>query len=158
MKLNNPYLQFEGFNCYGCAPHNAMGLKMEFELKDDVVISSWMPETVHQGFHQIVHGGVLASLADEIAGWAIQVFCKTSGFTSEMNIKYLKPAYVQNGPLRLEAVLSERSDKHALVDVKVLDKEAVVCTTAQVTYYLFSEEVARDKFYYPGAAAFFRQQ
>lgn len=158
MKLNNPYLHFEGFNCYGCAPHNQSGLKMNFELVGETIVSEWMPNEDYQGFHQIMHGGILAVLIDEIAGWAIQIFCKTSGFTTEMQIQYLKPAYIENGPYRLEAVLESKKEKRAFVDVKLWDKEGTLCTTAHVTYHLFSEELARDKFYYPGVKAFLGNQ
>lgn len=156
-KLKNPYLKYPEFNCFGCAPHNPLGLNMEFELHEETVKSIWSPKDDFQGFHGILHGGIIAASLDEAASWAIQVLCKTSGFTSEMNVKYIKPAYLHLAPYRYEAVIQSQPEKHAIVEVKMWDKEDTLCATAIVDYHLFSEELARESFYYPGADSFFEK-
>ena len=36
-KIINPYVSLPGYNCFGCAPHNPFGVKMEFfEDGDDI--------------------------------------------------------------------------------------------------------------------------
>ncbi len=155
MKLLNPYTRYPEYNCFGCAPNNPVGLKMEFELRNNAIHSNWTPSSDFQGFYQILHGGIVAAAIDEIASWAMQVLCKTSGFTSEIQIKYLKPVYIEKSPLKLEARVESIQEKHAIIQVQLWDNEHTLCSTAKVDYYLFSEELARSTFYYPGVDSFF---
>ena len=39
-KIINPWKGMEGYNCFGCAPNNEAGVKMEFYEDGDEVISA----------------------------------------------------------------------------------------------------------------------
>ena len=39
-KIINPWKGLEGYNCFGCAPNNEAGVKMEF-YEDGVVRGGW---------------------------------------------------------------------------------------------------------------------
>jgi hypothetical protein len=41
------------------------------------------------------------------------------------------------------------------VNVELLNHENAVCTRAVVEYYIFPEDVARQRYYYPGHENFF---
>lgn len=155
IELNNPYTRYEQYRCFACHPEHPHGLRMAFWLNGNRVISDWMPQPDYQGFYQVIHGGIQATLADEIAGWVVQVFCKTAGVTTNLNVKYKRPVFVYNGPLRLEAWLHEHQDNNALVKVNIFDKLQTLCTTAEAVYHLFDEETAKEKYSYPGIDAFF---
>lgn len=157
MNLKNPYINVEGYNCFGCAPHNPLGLKLKFELQNDRVVSFWSPENNYQGFYQILHGGIIAALVDEIAGWVVQVLCKTAGVTSEMKVKYLKPVMINKGPVKLEAFIHEIKGKFADIEVNLYNVDNELCSKSNVTYYLFSEEVAKSEFNYQGHESFLDQ-
>jgi uncharacterized protein (TIGR00369 family) len=154
MNLKNPYINVEGYNCFGCAPQNPLGLKLKFELQDDCIVSFWSPENNYQGFYQILHGGIIATLVDEIAGWVVQVLCKTAGVTSEMKVKYLKPVATTKGPVKLEAYINEIKGKFADIEVNLYNVDNELCSKSTVTYYLFSEEVAKSEFNYQGHKSF----
>ncbi|MBK9290815.1 MAG: PaaI family thioesterase [Bacteroidetes bacterium] len=127
---------------------------MEFFLDGDKIVSEWMPGPDFQGFYQVIHGGIQATLADEIAGWVVQVICKSAGVTTDLKVKYIRPVLLQNGPLRLEAWIENREENRVTVRANIIDKHATLCTTAEVTYHLFDEITSREKFYYPGIEAF----
>ena len=40
-KIINPWKGLEGYNCFGCAPNNEAGIKMEFYEDGDEVVSIW---------------------------------------------------------------------------------------------------------------------
>ena len=42
-KIINPWKGLEGYNCFGCAPNNEAGIKMEFYEDGDEVVSIWKP-------------------------------------------------------------------------------------------------------------------
>ena len=65
-KIINPWKGMEGYNCFGCAPNNEAGVKMEFYEDNDEVISIWRPRPEYQGWIDTLHGGIQAVLLDEI--------------------------------------------------------------------------------------------
>ncbi len=154
IKLNNPYTRYDEYRCFACDPRHPFGLRMEFELDGEKVVSSWKPHADFQGFYQVIHGGIQATLADEIAGWVVQVICKSAGVTTDLNVKYIKPVLLSNGPLKLQAWLEEQQGNKAIVKVELHDKNQILCTTAEVKYHLFDEKTSKEKFYYPGFEAF----
>lgn len=70
-KMYNAYADLEGYNCFGCSPTNPYGLKCKFVDEGEYVTCHWMPSENYQGFFHVLHGGIQATLIDEIASWAI---------------------------------------------------------------------------------------
>jgi acyl-coenzyme A thioesterase PaaI-like protein len=53
--------------CFCCGPENPIGLRLEFtELPGGRMRTSWTPRKEHQGFKDIVHGGLVATVLDEV--------------------------------------------------------------------------------------------
>lgn len=53
--------------CFCCGPKNPIGLKLEFETTADGRMRTiWTPRKEHQGFKDIVHGGLVATVLDEV--------------------------------------------------------------------------------------------
>ena len=48
-KIINPWIGTEGYNCFGCAPNNEWGVKMEFYEDGDDIVSFWQPDGRFQG-------------------------------------------------------------------------------------------------------------
>ncbi|MBR3615535.1 MAG: PaaI family thioesterase, partial [Bacteroidaceae bacterium] len=92
-KIKNPWIDLtdKGYNCFACAPSNPYGLKMEFHEDGDDIVSIWTPGHNYQGWMDTLHGGIQATLMDEIGGWIIARKFQTSGMTTNLNIKYRKP-------------------------------------------------------------------
>ena len=65
-KIINPWKGLEGYNCFGCAPNNEAGVKMEFYEDGDEVVSIWKPRPEYQGWIDTLHGGIQSVLLDEI--------------------------------------------------------------------------------------------
>ena len=49
-KLINPWVGLEGYQCFGCAPNNKMGLQMEFYEDGEDIVAHWTPKEYHQGW------------------------------------------------------------------------------------------------------------
>src|SRR5262245_4874414 len=53
--------------CFCCGQKNPIGLKLEFhETPDGRMGTIWIPRKEHQGFKDIVHGGLVATVLDEV--------------------------------------------------------------------------------------------
>ena len=83
-EIHNPYQKIEDYNCFGCSSTNKLGLKMDFIEEEDGIYSYWTPEKHFQGWMGILHGGIQATLLDEIASWVVFVKLGKSGVTSEI--------------------------------------------------------------------------
>ena len=54
-KIINPWIGTEGYNCFGCAPDNEWGVKMEFYEDGDDIVSYWQPDGRFQGWHNTLY-------------------------------------------------------------------------------------------------------
>ena len=143
-KIQNPWLHKEGYNCFGCAPGNASGLKMEFYEDGDEVVSVWHPEPQYQGWIDTLHGGIQAVLLDEICAWVIVRKLQTTGVTSKMETRYLKPVSTNDCRLTLRAHIKEVRRNLVTLEAGLYNEAGVLCTQAVCTYFTFSKEKAAE--------------
>ena len=155
-EMYNAYSDLEGYNCFGCSPHNRYGLKCKFTDEGEYVTCRWMPTDDYQGFFHVLHGGIQATLIDEIASWAIFSRAKTAGVTTEMNVKYRKTVNTNKGEILLRAKVTDLSSRMATTRVELFNAAGELATEATVVYMIFPEEVARKRLNWPGIEAFYK--
>ena len=133
-KIINPWrdLADEGYNCFACAPHNPCGLKMEFWEDGNDIVSFWNPDDNFQGWVKTLHGGIQATVIDEIGAWVIARKLQTTGVTTNLNMKYRRPIPTGDN-VTVEARARLR-----------------VCSEGELTYYCFSKEKAAEEFHFHG--------
>lgn len=78
-------------SCFVCGESNPAGLRLRFETDGSVVRTQFTPRTEHIGFKGVVHGGLLATLLDEIMVWACAVKTGRFAFCGELKVRYMKP-------------------------------------------------------------------
>ncbi|MGQ7871287.1 PaaI family thioesterase [Sunxiuqinia sp. sy24] len=156
-KIRNPHLSGDPqlYRCIGCSPHNPVGLNLEFWDDGESIISMWQPRSEFMGWVNVLHGGIQATLLDEIAAWVVYTKCATAGVTAELQVKYLKPLHTNQGEIRIEGKLVEQNKRLAIIHAKLLNDEDELCAEADVKYFIYPEVVARKKFHYPGVEAFY---
>lgn len=155
--MHNAYADLEGYNCFGCSPVNPYGLKCKFTDEGEYVTCHWMPSENYQGFFHVLHGGIQATLIDEIASWAIFSEEKTAGVTTDLQVKYRKPVYTDQGEIRLRAKVTEKMKRLVKAKVELFNAGGELATEAEVTYMIYPEEVARKKLNWPGIEAFYKE-
>ena len=156
-KIINPYNNLEGYNCFGCSSKNELGLQMEFFEEGDFIVSKWKPKAHLSGYGNILHGGIQSTLLDEIASWVVSTKVKTAGVTANLNVKYRNPVFTNKGVLTIRAKLIDQNKRFATIYAELMDHNGNVCSEAEVKYFIFPLEIAKRKFHYPGAEAFFEQ-
>ncbi|WP_439185054.1 PaaI family thioesterase [Carboxylicivirga taeanensis] len=152
----NPFIKHKGnsYNCFGCSPHNHAGLNLNFFSDGQKVFAHWMPKQQFEGYTNVVHGGIQATLMDEIASWYIYSMLDTAGVTKGMNVSYHKPLYVSSGEVKVEAELKKLDDRLAVILTQLYNAKGVLCSSATVEYFLFPPQLARSKYMYPGKEQF----
>jgi uncharacterized protein (TIGR00369 family) len=78
-------------SCFVCGESNPAGLKLRFETDGRIVRARFRPRTEHIGFKGIVHGGIIATLLDEIMVWACAARAKRFAFCAELNVRFSSP-------------------------------------------------------------------
>ena len=155
-KIQNPYAKSGDaeYQCFGCSPNNDIGLCLQFWDDGEYVIAKWIPRKSLEGFRNVLHGGIQATLLDEIASWVVQTRCKTVGVTSSMEIKYRCAVLVSDGEITLRARIKEAGTRIATIEAELLGSNGNLCASAVVKYFLFNAEKASSEYFYPGADAF----
>jgi acyl-coenzyme A thioesterase PaaI-like protein len=152
--IKNPFHKLEGYNCFGCAPDNELGLRMHFRLDGDEVHCDWEPEQHLQGWVGVLHGGIQATLMDEIASWYVFVKLQTAGVTSKMEVRLLKPVKMDKTPFRLRARLQEMKRNIAVIQVELFMCDGTRGAEALMYYYTYPKDIAQEKLFYPGIEHF----
>jgi uncharacterized protein (TIGR00369 family) len=130
-------------NCFGCSPVNASGLQMTFYTNETAVYSKvTVPEHLC-GWNNLVHGGVLTTILDEIMSWSAIYLLKQVAMTKSMTVEFLKPVYVGNS-LKAEGLVLDKKGKHeALMEGRIYNEDEVCCASATATFAVFSPAVAK---------------
>lgn len=106
-----PFAHVANNRCFGCGPANPTGLQLNFLLADDggVVCLATVSDAFcgHPGY---LHGGVIATLLDEIMSKAVRAGGWTA-MTRKLDVEYLRPV-PSKAALRLEGRVV-RSEGHS---------------------------------------------
>jgi uncharacterized protein (TIGR00369 family) len=156
-KIINPY-DSELNMCFGCSQKNPAGLKLQFEESEEYIHATWQPSEMYQGYTNILHGGIIASLLDEIGAWCVSVKIGTAGVTSEMKTKYLSRVFINKGSITLKASIAEQTKNSARINCYLYDGQSKLCAEAVAEYFIYPPEIAVRKFRYPGREAFYEKK
>ena len=103
-------------------------------------MTTYTPLDGEDGPPGIFHGGLQATLCDEVAGWGLVGLLGRMGFTTSMNVRYMRP--VRLG-IPVEARAKIASQKGDIVTLSVtLTQEGKVGCMARVSYALPTVEEA----------------
>ena len=53
-------------NCFGCGADNPIGLRLQYRRIGDAVVTEFTPGDEHEGWPDIVHGGIITTLLYEV--------------------------------------------------------------------------------------------
>jgi len=79
-------------SCFVCGESNANGLKLRFTTDGRTVHTRFTPRPEHIGFKGVTHGGILATVLDEIMVWAVATSTRRFAFCAELTVRFLQPA------------------------------------------------------------------
>jgi acyl-coenzyme A thioesterase PaaI-like protein len=105
-----------GQPCFGCSPDHPHGLRLKFTREGDEVVTRFVPNDLQQGPPGIMHGGLVMTLADEVAAWAILASRGKFGFTTSFEGKLSRAVRVGK---EIEARSRISEDKRRVVAVQV---------------------------------------
>jgi uncharacterized protein (TIGR00369 family) len=98
-------------SCFVCGDSNTAGLRLRFETDGRLVRTRFVPRAEHIGFKQTVHGGIIATVLDEIMVWACAVQTRRFGYCAELNVRFTSPLRPGEEVLVTAELVSNRRDK-----------------------------------------------
>ena len=136
MQLTLERLIHRGENC---PFYRLLNMKIE-EVRENYARLSIAVDKKHLQLLNTVHGGVIASLADSAAAWAIFSSNSLDGapVTVEMKINFLKP--VKSGKLVAEARNIHEGSRIFVTDVEVKNGKGDLIAKSLLTYYLLKDK------------------
>lgn len=122
--------------CIICGMDNPIGLKAQFyNMEDKSVMTIFKFKEEYQSFPQRVHGGIIATMLDELGLRAL--WAKTSeedfGVTLSMNVKYRKPV-PYNEVLIGKGLVQKETSKFVTIETEIFDKKGNLLANAEVKY------------------------
>ena len=143
-QIKNPWTRKEGYDCFGCAPENPIGLHMDFYEDGDDIRCFWIPQSHYQGWIGVLHGGIISTLIDEIANWVLSRRLQLAGVTTKLEVKYRRPVSTRGGQITLRGRLTGNVRNYYTVHVTLHDSQGRLCDEGDVTYCMFDKERSRE--------------
>lgn len=118
--------------CFACGPANPRGLQLhDFHFDGTYYSVKWEPLKYYQGWENIVHGGIVATILDEIMTRLLTAFGHNV-VTAEITVRYHHPAPIdQTLTAKSWLVSSKRRLYETKADLVSADGEMVASATAK---------------------------
>lgn len=134
---------FRSRGCFVCGTDNPSGLDCAPEREGNRVIVRFTPRDAHRGFSKAVHGGITASLLDEVVGVAAGQRAGGKCATVELTVSYRRPLTV-GVPIRAEGWYVRKHGRLVLGAGRIVDGDGVVLATARGRFLpLDDKQIAR---------------
>lgn len=120
--------------CFVCGESNPIGLNLRSETDGKLVRIEYRPKPEHVGFSGVVHGGIIATLLDEVMVWACAVQTKRFAFCAELNVRYLQPLRPEGKTFVTAELTVNRRDRMFEARAELTDDSGVVFAKADGKY------------------------
>ena len=128
------YLQFPPSGCFGCSPTNSAGLRLRFFREGERIVCEETIDARYDGAPGIVHGGIQATLFDEVMCGAMVFIDGRYVVTGELTVRYEK-ACPSGAPIRISASIEELRERYAVVRGEIHDAAGTRVTRASGRFF-----------------------
>lgn len=132
------WLTGEASHCFGCGQDNPQGLRLRFRrIAPDEVLGEYTAPEHQAGAPGVIHGGVQATLLDEVLGYAAHAVREPGVavdiVTVEFSLRYRRPAPTGE-PLRLRGRFLRSEGRDVWVAGAIEDAQGRVLTEAEARW------------------------
>ncbi len=121
-------------SCFVCGESNPLGLQLRFHTDGRIVRAEFVPRPEHIGFKHTVHGGLIATLLDEIMVWACAVQTKQFGYCAEMTVRFQQPLRPEEKTVATAELVANRRNRLFEARAELRDGTEAVLATATGKY------------------------
>jgi acyl-coenzyme A thioesterase PaaI-like protein len=132
----------EGY-CFGCGANNPMGLKLKFTKDGEGIRTEYKPDKMLQGWPGLLHGGIVATLLDEVMSNMAYATGKTC-LTAEMQLRQRKPIDI-NETLVITAWITRSRSKIIETAGKICLKDGTVVAESTAKQFIAEDVAGKEK-------------
>jgi len=125
--------------CFVCGEHNQAGLKAKFFFKDGRAFTECVAEKRYEGYHDVYHGGITATLLDEVMIKAL-LAKGIYAMTVELNVRFHKAIFIGR-KLFLEGYLEKQQGRLFVTKGEVRTDDGTVVASASGKYLRVTSEM-----------------
>jgi beta-phosphoglucomutase family hydrolase len=125
--------------CFACSQENPIGLKLRPVHDGEKVTAEFTAGKFHQGWNDVVHGGILYTLLDEVTAYAMLCHGIEYGVTAKSEIRFKQVAPI-NEPIQASAWVTKLTKR--LVEAKgvlTLLKDNTVIVDGDFLFYVWRQ-------------------
>jgi len=124
-------------DCFACGTENQSGLGMAFYTDGYKLYAEVVPPSHLRGWRNVLHGGISATILDEIMAWSAIHLLQRFILTKSVQVDFVKPIYIKR-PLLVEGWVEELlSDRSARMRGCIKDASGEEAARAVGEYALF---------------------
>lgn len=121
-------------SCFVCGESNPKGFNLRSETDGKTVRTRFAFRSEHVGFKQTVHGGLTATVLDEIMTWACVVNARRFAYCAELNVRYLLPVRPDQQLTATAEFVANRRGRLFEAKAEMRDDAGTVLATATGKY------------------------
>lgn len=125
-----------GNDCFGYGHRNETGLRLRFRRTGEATAETeYTVPASYRGPAGVAHGGIQATLLDEICAWTI-LLTQPERFglvTAEFSLRYRRPVPIET-PLRIVGRMERVEGTNLFVSAEILDLSGEVLTKAEARF------------------------
>jgi beta-phosphoglucomutase family hydrolase len=124
--------------CFACSQENPIGLKLKPVQDGEKVTAEFTAGKFHQGWGNVIHGGILYTLLDEVTAYAMLCHGIELGVTAKSEIRFRQPAPI-NQTIQASAWVTKSTKR--LVEAKgvVSLKDNTVIVDGNFLFYVLRQ-------------------
>ena len=120
-------------HCFVCGDNNENGLKIDFYYSDGKARAEYVPARNFEGYKDILHGGILSTLLDEVMIKSILANGLLT-VTSQIEVKFKAPAQIGK-KIILEGKIKENRARLILAEGKAFTQDGEIIAISKGTYF-----------------------
>ncbi len=117
--------------CFACGQENEKGLKLKFSYDNNIAISEYVVAKDYEGYPNITHGGIVATILDEAMAKII-LYKDVVAVTGEMTVKYRRALKVET-PIKIYGEIIEQRSRTIKTRGKI-EQDGKIIAEANATY------------------------
>ena len=134
---------FEPHNCFACGTLNASGLHLDLHVDGERCWTDLEIPDRFQGWDEIVHGGIVATILDEVMAWSL-VDADNWGLTARMSVDFKRPVPLGR-PIHAEGWITESRRRLVTTAGRMVDgTSGELLATAEAMYVAATDDRKRE--------------
>lgn len=128
--------------CFACGTDNSHGLHMPFYTDGKYLWSELELHDCYKGWDQVIHGGILSTILDELMAWTAIYLTKNIMLTKSLTLNYHEKI-ITNSKIRAFAWIEKLSAKEITLKSELYNDRDILCTSSEGVYALFPLKLAK---------------